>query len=105
MRVMQHPILGEVELEEINIVVDGKQLKAQKGETVAAALLANGIKPVRTTSKQGKNRGVFCGIGLCTDCMMTVNGIPNVRTCVTPVEAGMVIQTQHGLGEWSETKK
>ena len=47
-------------------------------------------------------RGIFCGIGQCTDCMMVVNGIPNVRTCITPVEDGMTVETQEGLGEWRE---
>ncbi|HIV68925.1 MAG TPA: (2Fe-2S)-binding protein [Candidatus Butyricicoccus stercorigallinarum] len=42
-------------------------------------------------------RGVFCAIGRCTDCVMVVNGKPNVRTCVTPLEEGMTVQTQYGV--------
>ena len=44
-------------------------------------------------------RGVFCGIGQCTDCVMVVNGQPNTRTCVTKVEEGMVIETQNKAQE------
>ncbi|MHB8947330.1 MAG: (2Fe-2S)-binding protein, partial [Bacillota bacterium] len=45
-------------------------------------------------------RGLFCAIGRCTDCVMTVDGVPNVRTCVTPVREGLRVETQRGLGEW-----
>ena len=53
---------------------------------------------------RGYPRGIFCGIGRCTDCVMTVDGQPNVRTCVTPVRAGMKVETQQGLGKWGEAK-
>jgi len=72
---------------------------AYKGETIAAALIANGYKGFRYTQRFNLPRGVFCGIGQCTDCSMIVNGIPNVRTCVTRVEEGMIIETQCGYGK------
>ena len=99
MRVIEHPILGSIkDAEYVNITIDGKPFRAVKGEVIAAALLANGIKLHRYTAKQRQGRGIYCGIGQCTDCVMTVNGIPNVRTCITPVEEGMAVQTQDGLG-------
>jgi len=101
MRVLDHPILGEQEPGEmVSITVDNKKVKARKGEMVIAALLNAGIRVNRFTSKYNQPRGIFCGIGQCTDCVMTVNGIPNVRTCITPVEEGMVIETQYGKGKW-----
>lgn len=100
MRVLHHPILGEPDQEPwIEIIVDGKKMKAKKGETIAAALMANGIQIHRYTTKHHEPRGVFCGIGQCTDCVMTVNGKPNVRTCITPVEDGMIVETQQGFGK------
>ena len=103
MRVEDHPILGpEPALKEVKITLDGKELKAYEGEMIASALTAAGIKVFRYTSKNNEPRGVFCAIGRCTDCVMIVNGTPNVRTCVTPVENNMVIQTQEGLGQWKE---
>ena len=100
LRVKNHPILGELEeTETVEITVDGKKLQARKGEMIAAVLMANGIKIHRYTAHKHEPRGIFCGIGQCTDCVMTVNGKPNVRTCITPVEAGMVIETQEGFGE------
>ena len=102
MRVLDHPILGQQSPGKmLNITVDGKKIKAREGEMIIAALLNAGIRINRFTSKYNEPRGIFCGIGQCTDCIMTVNGIPNVRTCVTPVEEEMVIETQYGRGKWS----
>jgi predicted molibdopterin-dependent oxidoreductase YjgC len=76
----------------ISIIVDGVPLPACMGETIAGALLAAGRRAWHRTS-HGQPRGVFCGIGLCFDCLVTVNGTPNVRACLTPVAAGMVVET------------
>lgn len=100
MRVTEHPILGDQEpAEMVEITVDGKKLAARSGEMIAAVLMANGMMVHRHTAKKHEPRGIFCGIGQCTDCVMTVNGKPNVRTCITPVEDGMVIETQEGYGK------
>lgn len=99
MRIQHHPILGPEHVgREVTITVDGKAIKASEGEVIAAALAAGGIRILRHTTKQHKPRGLFCAIGQCTDCAMIVNGVPNVRTCVTPVADGMVIQTQGSGG-------
>ena len=101
MRVYDHPILGKLpDRKEVTILVDGKKIKAYEDETIASAILASGIKTLRYTSAKHEPRGIFCAIGQCTDCVMEVNGKPNVRTCVTPVEDNMVIHTQKGLGVW-----
>ena len=101
LRVFDHPILGKMEKrEQINIYVDGKKIPAYQGEPIAAALAAAGIKVFRFTSTKDEPRGIFCAIGRCTDCVMTVNGEPNVRTCVTLAKDGMKIETQKGLGKW-----
>ena len=76
----------------VTIIVDGVRLPAYMGETIAGALLASGRRAWRH-SPHGQPRGLFCGIGLCFDCLVTVNGTPNVRACVTPVAAGMVVET------------
>jgi predicted molibdopterin-dependent oxidoreductase YjgC len=101
MRVYDHPILGKaVERSRVTIKVDGQPVSAVEGEPIAATLMAAGKMDLRYTTKQDQPRGVFCAIGRCTDCMMTVDGIPNVRTCVTPVQEGMVVETQKGEGKW-----
>ena len=103
MRIKQHPILGEDKRNnKVHITVDGKTIEAIEGEPIAAAILAADIKVFRYTPKKNKPRGLYCAIGRCTDCVMIVNGMPNVRTCVEPVQGGMVIETQTGLGSWSD---
>lgn len=100
-RIKDHPILGHDNRKEtVTITFDGKEIKALKGEMVAAALMANGVYKFRYTEKNNKPRGMYCGIGRCTDCVMIVDGIPNVRTCVTEVRDGMIIETQYGRGKW-----
>ncbi|MEW6189399.1 MAG: (2Fe-2S)-binding protein [Actinomycetota bacterium] len=102
MRIKSHPILGDIPKRKvIKIKVDGRTIEAFEGEPIAVALLAAGIKVFRRTVKRREPRGLFCAIGQCTDCMMTVNGAPNVRACITPVEEGMEIRTQIGWGEGS----
>lgn len=98
-RVPSHPILGEARSPDTYILYDGKRIPAVTGEPVAFALMAAGIRVMRYTAKAGRPRGVFCGIGRCNDCKMTVDGVPNVRTCVTPVREGMRVETQQGLGK------
>lgn len=102
-RILEHPILGPLpEAKEVWITVDGKKISAKEGEPILAALLAHGIHVQNISRKKKSPRGLFCGIGRCTACVMTVDGIPNVRTCVTPVKEGMVINTQDGLGKWGD---
>ena len=101
MRVETHPILGDLPTaSSVTIIVDGRKIEAREGEMIAAALTAAGIRAFRKTPVYHKPRGVFCAVGRCTDCAMIVNGVPNVRTCVTKVRDGMVIETQDGLGTW-----
>lgn len=97
-RVTNHPILKIESRTEVPILVDGKTLYARAGETVAAALTANGIRVFRHTAKRNEPRGLFCGIGQCTDCIMEIDGVPNQRTCMTIVREGMAVNTQNGHG-------
>ncbi|NPV85111.1 MAG: (2Fe-2S)-binding protein [Anaerolineae bacterium] len=80
----------------VQIFVDGETVEAFAGETIAAALLASGIKRFRYTRKKGDPRGIFCGMGVCFECLVTVNGESNVRACLTPVVDGMKIDTKSG---------
>lgn len=103
LRVEDHVVLGKSSPPKtVNIIVDGKAIQAVEGEQILAALISNGIIINRYTVKRKEPRGLFCGIGQCTDCAMIVNGKPNVRTCVTPVQEGMVIETQYGVERKAE---
>lgn len=81
---------------EVSIKLNGNLKVAYLGESVATVLLAEGITAMRTTI-QGQARGVFCGMGVCFDCLVVVNGLPNTRACMTWVKEGMDIRTQDGL--------
>jgi predicted molibdopterin-dependent oxidoreductase YjgC len=76
----------------IDITVDGRPVRAHLGETVAAVLLAEGVR-VFSRDADGRPHGLFCGIGICYECSVVVDGLPNVRACVTPVAEGMAIET------------
>lgn len=77
---------------------DGREIEALPGHTIAAALWRAGIMSWRQTRTEGEPRGVFCGIGVCFDCLVTVNGRPNQRACLLPAIAGDVVTTQTGTG-------
>ena len=74
---------------QVEILVDGVPVPAYEGESVAAALLATGERTLRTTPRRSDPRGMYCGIGLCFDCVVPVDGVESVRACQTPVRDGM----------------
>ena len=82
---------------EVAITVDGRPRTARLGESVAAALMADDDLELRTTAG-GEPRGLFCGIGVCFDCLVIVDGVPSTRACITWVADGMVIDRQRGPG-------
>lgn len=75
------------------ITVDGARIAARPGQTIAAVLLAAGQRATRRTRIGGRPRGVFCGIGMCFDCLVVCNGEPGVRACLRPVAPDDVIET------------
>ena len=93
-RIYEHPILEFDRGEEVTIYLDGKPMKAFESETVAAALYANGLREFSKSIKYRRPRGFFCAIGRCAACMMEVDEVPNVRTCVTMVRDGMQVKRQ-----------
>jgi hypothetical protein len=99
MRIDEHPILGKFEKgKKVRFTFDGQPMEGYEGEPIAVALRSHGVMVHRYTTKRNDPRGVFCAIGRCTDCIMVVDGVPNVRTCVEPLREGMVVQTQVGKG-------
>ncbi len=80
----------------VRITVDGRPVQAQAGETVASALLAERVKACRTTAISGTPRGPYCMMGVCFDCLVTVDGVGNRQGCLTVVRDGMTVETQRG---------
>lgn len=77
---------------------DGRSVPFTEGQTVGAALVAAGVRSWRTTRREGRPRGVFCGIGVCFDCLATIDDVPNQRACLVPAAATTVVRTQEGDG-------
>jgi len=77
----------------VTIYVDGTPIEAREGDTIASALIAAGRPVLRHTLHLGRPRGIFCGMGVCFDCLVTVTGGGTVRACTTPVRSGLHVET------------
>ena len=115
MRIEEHPVIdfSKKKGRKVTIYFEGKPIEAYEGEPIAEALHAAGVRVLNYTPR-GRPRGLFCAIGKCSSCLMKVNGIPNVRTCITLVEDGMRVERQKGLEplprdyhppKWKDAKK
>ncbi len=80
--------------EPFEMLVDGEKIRAYKGETVAAALIAAGLMTTRHTHKLEQPRGIYCGIGLCQECRMIIDGVPNTQACQTLATPGCQVERQ-----------
>ena len=96
MRITDHPVLDFEHGKKVKFKFEGKTYEGYEGEPIAAALHAAGVRKLR--EHHDRPRGLFCAIGNCSSCFMTVNGEPNVRVCVTKVRDGMVVEEQEGKG-------
>lgn len=84
---------------QVPLTIDGRPATAFVGESVVAALLADGSDDLATrTTRAGDPRGLFCGMGVCFDCLVVVDGVPGTRACMTWVREGMVVSRQDGAG-------
>lgn len=88
--------LPEAPAEPVAVTIDGEQFEARAGDSVAAAMLAAGRFASRTTAVSGAARGPFCMMGVCFDCLVAIDGVPNQQGCMVSVAPGMRIQTQRG---------
>ncbi len=89
---MEELRIGSIERsKEITIRVNGRNIKAYKGETVLAALIASGFKQMKRSPVLKEKRGGLCGMGVCYECLVTVDGEKNIRACMKDVNQGMEI--------------
>lgn len=104
-RIDEHPVLGKIEKgRPVTFYYNDTKLAGYEGEPIAVALRAAGVMVHRHTHKRGEPRGIFCAIGRCTDCVMVVDGKLNIRTCITPLTAGMQVETQYGAAAKIKSK-
>lgn len=85
--------------EAVAFTIDGRPASARAGDSVAAALLANGITACRNTPVSGAARGPYCMMGVCFDCLVTIDGTGNRQGCQVRVAPGMAVETQNGKRE------
>jgi len=92
---------GDSARKEVSLFYNGRKLRAYEGETVGAALHAAGVKVLSRSIKYRRPRGLFCMAGNCPNCLMEVDGKPNVRACVYQVREGARVSSQSG---WPSTR-
>jgi predicted molibdopterin-dependent oxidoreductase YjgC len=85
--------------EPVNVTINGQPVQVRRGETVAAAVLAQGLTHTRSTPISGAPRAPLCLMGVCFECLMVIDGRPNQRACMETVKEGMRIECQQGTGE------
>lgn len=91
-RIIDHPVLGKLaDKKKVTFQFDGQTLEGYENDTIASALLANGIRTLRQHEESGAPRGIYCNIGHCFECRVTVDNASNVRACLTPIKENMVI--------------
>jgi predicted molibdopterin-dependent oxidoreductase YjgC len=78
----------------VTINVNGRDIEAIEGASLAASLLAAGITRFRRSPVSGDGRAAYCMMGVCFECLVEVNGVPNRQSCLVTVQPGMVIRTQ-----------
>lgn len=83
----------------VTFTIAGRSVEAVEGETVAAALLAAGFEYCRVTPVSGAPRAPYCMMGVCFDCLVTIDGLGNRQACLTEVRNGMVVEIQDGKRE------
>ena len=76
----------------VDLLVDGRHVCAAAGTTVAAALVDAGVHAFRT-SVRGEPRAPLCGMGICFECRVTIDGVPHRRACLVSVAEGMQVAT------------
>lgn len=83
----------------VPVTVDGRSVEARAGDTVAAVLIAEGVTPTRVSAVSGAPRAPYCMMGVCFECLVTIDGVGNRQGCLVPVTPGMAIETQKARRE------
>lgn len=93
MRMMHHPILGPSSVgRPVIFTFSGIEVEGREGEPLAAALISSGRWTIRRTEGAGEPRSIYCGMGHCYECRVTLDGVPDVRACLSPVRESMRVE-------------
>ena len=88
---------SEKEGQRVRLTFEGEALEAVEGGSLAAALLAAGVKTFRETPQKGEARGPYCMMGVCFECLLEVDSRENQQSCMIPVREGMRVRRQKGF--------
>ena len=88
--------LEESDCRWVEVQIDGASTRVREGESVAAALFISGMRSCRTTPVSGAPRAPYCMMGVCFECLVEIDGVPNRQSCQIAVEEGMQIRRQQG---------
>ena len=94
--------LHAIEGETVTITIEGVDVEVPAGEMVAAAVLVGNLRYTRTTPVSGSPRAPLCMMGVCFECLMEIDGVPNRQACQVEVAAGMTVRRQQGVGATSD---
>jgi sarcosine oxidase subunit alpha len=83
----------------VMVIIEGEPFAARASDTVAAALLASGVDHCRKTAVSGAHRAPYCMMGVCFECLVTIDGIGNRQACLVKVREGMRVEVQRGKRE------
>jgi sarcosine oxidase subunit alpha len=83
----------------VMVIIEGEPFAARASDTVAAAMLASGVDHCRTTAVSGERRAPYCMMGVCFDCLVTIDGVGNRQACLVKVREGMRVEVQRGKRE------
>ena len=83
----------------VRVTVNGAELQCRQGDSVAAALFAGGVSACRDTAVNEVPRGPYCMMGVCFECLVTIDGVGNRQGCLVPLAEGMRVETQIGHGK------
>lgn len=100
---MFRPLRERADAAALAFSFDGQALSGRAGDSVAAALLANGIVTCRQTPGSGAPRAPYCLMGVCFECLVVIDGVGNRQGCLVHLAEGMRIETQHGRRNLQET--
>ncbi|MCF6326827.1 MAG: (2Fe-2S)-binding protein [Devosiaceae bacterium] len=87
----------------VTIFVNGREIVASGRDTVATCLLVAGELAFQYNKASGEPRGPYCMMGVCFECLVTIDGVPDLQACLVPVEPGMRIETQKGVLQGRDT--
>jgi predicted molibdopterin-dependent oxidoreductase YjgC len=80
----------------LTLTIDGRPMRAEAGESVAAVLLRQETGATRTTPVNESPRAPYCMMGVCFDCLAIVDGVGSTQTCLVTVREGMRVERQYG---------